>query len=205
MDNRNGQSAAVQKEMKDIPGFEGMYAITRDGQVWSYRNAKYLKARKSHNGYMRIQLNVDGKPYEYRINRLVAMTYIPNPDNLEEVNHIDFNIFNNNVENLQWCSHKDNMRHSYNAGHFDVLKQPRKAWTFTNVFNGNQFTIVGVNACMKQFGFKSAGGMCKIIQKHINTGDYVLTGKLKGLRIDECLLQVQRPTASHGVESSDSK
>lgn len=203
--NKNGQSAAEQKTLKDIPGFEGIYAITTDGQVWSYRNNKFLKIRKSHNGYLRVQLNVNGKPYEYRINRLVAMTYLPNPNGYEEVNHKDFNILNNSVDNLEWVSHLDNMRYSRAAGHFDILSQPRKSWTFTNVYNGEQFTIVGINACMKHFGFKSSGGMYKIMKKHINNGDYATTGKLKGLRIDECLLKVQRPTASHGVDLSKSK
>lgn len=200
----NGQSAAKQ-DIKDIPGFERLYAITRNGNVWSYRNNKFLKSRPSHNGYLRIQLNVNGKPYEYRINRLVAMTYIPNPNNYKEVNHIDFNILNNTVENLEWCSHLENMNHSRSAGHFDILSQPRKSWTFTNVFNGKQFTIVGINACMKYFGYKSSGGLYKVINKHKNTGDYIKTGILKGLRIDENILKVQRPTANHGVDSSESK
>lgn len=204
MNNKNGQSAATQN-MKDIPGFEGIYAITRDGQVWSYRNNKFLKQGRSHNGYAKIELNVNGKAYQYRVHRLVAMTYIENPNNYEEVNHIDFNILNNTVENLEWCSHYQNIRHSYDAGNFDINKQPRKSWTFTNVFNGQQFTIIGVNACMKHFGFKSSGGMCKVINKHKNTGDYVKSGALKGLRIDENILQVQRLTPNQGVESSDSK
>lgn len=96
--------------MKDIKGYEGLYAITEDGQVWSYRRNKYLKQQQARN-YLSIELHKDNNRKNYFIHRLVAETYIPNPHNLPEVNHIDENKYNNCVDNLEWISHKDNMNH----------------------------------------------------------------------------------------------
>ena len=96
--------------MKDIKGYEGLYAITEDGQVWSYRRNKYLKQQQARN-YLSIELHKDNNRKNYFIHRLVAETYIPNPHNLPEVNHIDENKYNNCVDNLEWVSHKDNMNH----------------------------------------------------------------------------------------------
>ena len=96
--------------MKDIKGYEGLYAITEEGQVWSYRRKKYLKQQQTRN-YLSIELHKDNDRKHYFIHRLVAETYIPNPHNLPEVNHIDENKYNNCVDNLEWVSHKDNMNH----------------------------------------------------------------------------------------------
>ena len=96
--------------MKDIKGYEGLYAITEDGEVWSYRSNKYLKQQPARN-YLSIELHKDNNRKNYFIHRLVAETYIPNPHNLPEVNHIDENKYNNCVDNLEWVSHKDNMNY----------------------------------------------------------------------------------------------
>lgn len=95
------------EEMKDIVGYEGEYAITRDGRVWSYKRKKFLKPGLVR-GYYQVVLCKDGKRKRYYIHRLVAQTFIPNPDNLSQVNHKDENKQNNCVENLEWCDAKYN-------------------------------------------------------------------------------------------------
>lgn len=90
--------------MKDIPGFEGRYAITSCGKVWSYHSKRFIKPYIVGNGYLAIRL--DGK--NYRIHRLVATAYIPNPDELPCVNHKDENKQNNCLQNLEWCDVKYN-------------------------------------------------------------------------------------------------
>ena len=93
--------------MKDIPGFEGQYAITSCGKVWSYKRKIFLKPcyRK---GYLQVSLCKDGKQRTFQVHRLVAMAYIPNPDNLPFVNHIDEVKDHNWVSNLEWCTAKYN-------------------------------------------------------------------------------------------------
>ena len=98
------------ENIKDIPGFEGLYAASRDGHIWSYRRNKFLKEGNTRN-YAVVVLRKDNKSYTFRVHRLVAMTYIPNPDNLTDVNHKDENGLNNSVDNLEWLSHADNLRY----------------------------------------------------------------------------------------------
>lgn len=94
--------------MKDIKNYEGLYAITEEGQVYSHKSKKYLKPREITGGYLGVTLYKDGKGTQYRIHRLVAETYLPNPDNLPIINHKSEDKTDNRVENLEWCSHEYN-------------------------------------------------------------------------------------------------
>ena len=89
--------------MKDIQGYEGLYAVTSCGKVWSYKNERFLKPYKKRDGYLEVYLYKGGERKHYIIHRLVAMAYIPNPDNLPQVNHKDENKENNALPNLEWC------------------------------------------------------------------------------------------------------
>ena len=95
--------------MEDIKGYEGLYAITSCGKVWSYKNKRFLKYQYNSSRidfrYYRVYLYKDGKPTPYQVHRLVAEAYIPNPENLPLVNHKDENKFNNCVNNLEWCTY----------------------------------------------------------------------------------------------------
>jgi hypothetical protein len=102
---------------RDIKGFKGLYQISNKGRVKSierYSIQKHLIAEKflhiahSQSGYCDVSLYIDGKRYHRKIHRLVAETFIPNPNNLPEVDHIDTNKDNNCVENLRWCTHQEN-------------------------------------------------------------------------------------------------
>lgn len=97
--------------MKDIKGYEGLYAITEDGQVWSYRRKIFRKLSKSKDGYVRVSLNKDGKVFTIEIHKLVAQAYIPNPEGKPQVNHKDEDKTNNCVDNLEWVSVKENANH----------------------------------------------------------------------------------------------
>ena len=211
--NENGQSAAKQiYKMKDIPGWEGLYACDTEGKIWSYRTNKFLSPTKSKKGYLHVTFTNNGKRYDYRVHRLIAMTFLDNPENKEQVNHIDGNKLNNYLSNLEWCTAEENIEHAkthklfkptcYNPPKFDG-KGPQVGYVFTNVYNGKQFIVLGFKQLRKQL--KISGYTFDIIQKHANTGDYIKTGMLKGLRIDKIDLKVHRLTANHGVESSDSK
>lgn len=93
--------------MKDIPGYEGKYAITEDGKVWSYKNNIFL-SQFLKKGYYFVNLcGIKGRKAE-SVHRLLALTYIPNPENLPVVDHIDRNRTNNSLSNLRWASFETN-------------------------------------------------------------------------------------------------
>lgn len=98
--------------MKDIKGYEGLYAITSCGKVWSYVNKKFLKSCDDGKGYQLVSLCKDGTQKNARIHRLVAEAYLPNPENLPEVDHIIpvLKGGKNNVQNLQWILKRDNIK-----------------------------------------------------------------------------------------------
>ena len=94
--------------MKDIPGYEGLYAVTSCGRVWSHRRKIFLKQVCDKDGYMHVQLHANAKVKRFQVHRLVAQAYIKNSDNIETVDHIDGNTKNNCVNNLQWLTRTQN-------------------------------------------------------------------------------------------------
>lgn len=106
---------------KDIKGFEGKYAISDDGQVKSYaRNGRPERIMKLNycRGYYVVRLsNGSRDKYKtFRINRLVAEYFIPNPENKQEVNHINGIKTDNRVENLEWVTSSENTKHAHEVG-----------------------------------------------------------------------------------------
>lgn len=91
--------------MRDIPGFEGRYAITSCGRVWSHLQHKFRKLSPDKDGYLRVNLyDENGKMHRFGVHRLVAITYIDNPEDKPTVNHKDENKQNNCINNLEWMT-----------------------------------------------------------------------------------------------------
>ena len=88
----------------DIVGYEGLYQINKNGEVWSCRSNRFQKLTLNSCGYYVINLNYK---IEY-IHRLLGSQFIQNPDNLPMIDHIDLNSQNNNLENLRWASKSTN-------------------------------------------------------------------------------------------------
>ena len=88
------------------------YAITPCGKVKNRKTGRFLNPTKNHDGYRVVGLIQDKKLKHFRVHRLVAKLYLPNPLNLPQVNHKDFDKSNNHVDNLEWCTGKENSNHA---------------------------------------------------------------------------------------------
>lgn len=117
---------------KDITGYEGMYHISDHGRVRSLQRIDprgrkcggELRALDIHyKGHIMLRLFKSGDHKKFFVHRLVAKAFIPNPENLPLVNHIDSNKQNNHISNLEWCTEKYNTQHYYQA------KREREAHT----------------------------------------------------------------------------
>lgn len=104
---------------KDIVGYEGLYQVSNLGNVKSLNYSgrkgveKVLTPKKNSYGRLWVILHKHGKGKPMQIHRLVAMMFIPNPDNLPQINHKDENPQNNNLENLEWCTLHYNLMYTY--------------------------------------------------------------------------------------------
>lgn len=107
----------------DVVGFEGLYQVDKEGNVWSSfsGNWKKLKPRKCGAGYQTIAVSITDnngikKQKNLWIHRLVAESFIPNPHNKKDVNHKNGNKIDNRVENLEWVTRSENLKHAYKLG-----------------------------------------------------------------------------------------
>lgn len=97
---------------KDIKGYEGYYQVSNYGNIFGKSRNKVLKPFSNINGYSRVELC--GK--RYVVHRIVAQHFIPNPVNKPQINHKNGIKTDNRVENLEWCTAKENMQHASKSG-----------------------------------------------------------------------------------------
>lgn len=109
---------------RNIPGFNDYYSISNFGRVRS--NGKILKGKIyprlirslgiTHHGYLSVGLNMNSKSKGLLVHRLVAISFVRNPDNKPFINHIDGDKKNNHYSNLEWCTQSENVIHALKAG-----------------------------------------------------------------------------------------
>lgn len=106
----SGKMRTQMEVWKDIDGFDGKYQVSSWGRVRSANGI--LKPYKNKKGYLKVGLMRNGKSNKKRVNRLVALAFIPNPNDYPVVDHIDGNKENNSVSNLRWITDEENRKHA---------------------------------------------------------------------------------------------
>ena len=138
--------------VKEIQEFNGIYFVSDDGCVFN-KNMKALKvAQNPRTGYCQVFLHKNKKLVSRYLHRLVAEAFIPNPDHLCEVNHIDGDKTNNAVQNLEWITRSRNIKHAYETGLRKTtcvsafLVSGERVKTFQSVKEAARFCGVSYNA-----------------------------------------------------------
>ena len=111
MDNQQVRPEVLYKEFPLNP----TYLVYEDGEIFGCSIGRFLKGT-NHQGYRRYAIIINGERKSLLGHRIVAITFLPNPDNLAEVNHIDGNRANNNLSNLEWVSREGNQQHAFRTG-----------------------------------------------------------------------------------------
>ena len=150
-------------------GYEG-YEVSNLGRVKSYKydkiNGKIMKPYKNTKGYLQIDLQLDGRKRENRvhlsIHRLVAIAFIPNPDNLPQVNHKDEDKTNNCVDNLEWCTNDYNAHY---GTHIERVAEKIRVPIYSVDKQGNIEHFPGVREADrivsgKEYGISAPISMC---------------------------------------------
>lgn len=113
-----------QETWKEIDIVNGLYSVSDKGRVRNNRTGYILKPTPFNHGYMKVNLKVEGTSITQQVHRLVAMAFIPNPENKPEVNHKNGIHDDNRVENLEWVTGEENRNHAYETG-LQRHKDPR--------------------------------------------------------------------------------
>ena len=101
----------IKQKSKPIPNYPN-YSATQSGKIFSHKTKKYIRGQINNEGYIRLGLYGDNGEKKFLIHRLIAQTFIPNPENKPQVNHIDNNKSNNCVNNIEWISNQENRNHA---------------------------------------------------------------------------------------------
>lgn len=153
----------IPKGFKPIPGYRGRFYANNKGEILSdsaysaNNKGRRILKQSDNNGYKTVTIN--GKT-NY-VHRLIALTFIPNPNNLPCINHKDENKLNNNVENLEWCTHEYNM--NYNCLGMRRAEDNSKHIKVTDIHTNTVTIYRNKNHCSAQLGFAVA-----TITKYIN-------------------------------------
>lgn len=140
------------EEWRSVVGWEGLYEVSNFGRVRSLRRAIPMKDGRiytcggkllnqfKHHGYYVVRLRYQCTGKIGYVHRLVAEAFLPNPANLEVVNHKDENTLNNNVDNLEWCTNVYNLH--YGMAHQKANEKRRKRALETGCHNGNSVKVI---------------------------------------------------------------
>lgn len=179
------------EEWRDVLGYESQYIVSNLGRVATITTLVKDKLRdrvrkprllspSSHtcNGikYYHVALTRNGKTTHHKVHRLVAQAFIPNPNNLTEIDHIDTNGLNNHYLNLRWVSHKENLNNSYTTAKMSNTRTGKPCpfnWKpIVQTLNGVLIRKYRNITSVKDFGFSPAGVSNNVSGKSKSSGGY---------------------------------
>lgn len=116
--NEENNLLEIVEEFRPVVGYEGHYEVSNFGKIISLKDNKRLERKPSlvGKGYLSLTVSKDGISKQFRVHRLVAIAFIPNPNNLPEVNHKNRIKTDNHINNLEWCTSKENTLHWVRSG-----------------------------------------------------------------------------------------
>lgn len=156
----------------DIPGYEGFYKISDQGEVLNVKTNKIRKLKPSKNGYVYVDLYKDGNVSWKRVHRLVAMCFVDNPNSYDIVMHLDNNKSNNVYTNLKWGTISENTKQAF---------EDRLISTSKTYYLYNEYLIItcdGLSEVCKLTGYSNS-----TIATYLNTGEELRRGKYEGFKI----------------------
>lgn len=176
---------------KDIQDYEELYQVSNLGRIKSLKRTfkiynrfsalsninvkeKIKKLTKDKNGYLIVSISKNGYEKKCKVHRLVAQTFVPNPNRYNEINHIDGNKRNNNVSNLEWCTRNKNMKHASETNLMKPIlgqKNPLSKAVIQYDKNMNKIAEYGsINEAGRKTGYGSQNiGNCCRGAKHCKT------------------------------------
>lgn len=138
----------MEEVWKDIKGYEGLYQVSSFGRVKRFTTGRILKGGKDTQGYLMVLLCKNNTKSNKSLHRLVAQTFIPNPENKPQVNHMDENKTNNRVDILEWMTAKENNNHGKHNKR--VSKSNSIPIIATNLKTGELQEFYGSRECARQ-------------------------------------------------------
>ena len=161
---------------KDIPGYEGLYQASSLGEIRTCENKVTSNARYSKRVWKsrvmkgrgdnprtgrRVSLWKNGKSESYLVARLVAITFLGDPPKDFTVNHKDGNRMNNNIENLEWLSREDNVRHAFATG---LMRSIQNSISLKDNASGHEYYFNSLAECSRFLG-RNNGYVCYRLKK----------------------------------------
>lgn len=180
----------MKEKWKDIEGYEGLYQVSTYGNVksldrcvrsrWGTKKpvkGQLLKADKTIHGYLQVSLSKPGLSRKrYKVHRLVAMAFIPNPQNLSQVNHKDEDKTNNRFDNLEWCDGFYNQRYGTcsERKHIKLTNHPLKSIKVEQLTKDGEHIDYYPSAreAARQTGISQGNISCVCCGRHSLAGGY---------------------------------
>jgi hypothetical protein len=169
------------EEWRPIEGFENAYHVSSLGRVKSLGRTvkrafagelrvpeRIIKSHVTEHGYEVVGLWANGKIKNARVHVLVAKAFVPNPEGKRCVNHVNGNKLDNRFENLEWCTHSENMKHAYDTGLNSSIGRAVKASIEKNkrrVVRSDGVVFDSISDAKRETGVNNISACCRGVQK----------------------------------------